>query len=147
MAYFVADRVDGRDHVNERLWATSVAVQRAIQEPSEITCPDDIGAQQGMLHPGICSGIDEDSVLPWVPDIVGQEWRSQDALLIVGTAYAGFISEFSGRHQKNTIGLGEYHELASQSVDAFQDRFIETVVNNDPAFYNPVSDLLDGLVD
>jgi hypothetical protein len=147
MAYFVADHVDGTDSVNEQLWATSVNVQHAIQEPNEISRAGDIGAQQAMLRPGICKGIDEDSVLPWVPDIVGREWRSQDAVLVVGTAYAGFISEFSGRHQKNTIGLGEYHDLASRPVGVFQARFIETVINDDPTFYNRVSALLDGSVD
>jgi len=139
MDYFAPARFDPKDHINERLWATSVTIQRAIQEPRDVASPDDIGAQQAMLR--------GDSVLPWVPDIVGSQWRHRDALLVVGTAYAGFISEFSGRHQKNTIALSKYYDLASQPVGIFQTQFLETVVSGDYAFYDPVADLLEGLVD
>lgn len=146
MAYFALAQLDTSDHANNRLWATSVAVQRAIQEPGDLASPDGVGAQQAMLRPNICNGIDEDSVLPWVPDMVGRQWRDLDALLVVGTAYAGFISEFAGRHQGNTMPLERYRDLVPQPVANFHTEFLNTVVKNDSAFYDPVSDLLNNLV-
>src|SRR4030095_14884020 len=81
------------DAVNEEIWARSPDLQRHIQPPEALQLAGAVGAQQAMLLD------DPHGVLPWVPDLLGMSWRERDALLVVGSAYAGFIAECSTRHR------------------------------------------------
>lgn len=76
------------DELNRRIWDESPRLQRDIQVQQDVLSAGAIGAQQAM----VC-----EQPLPWVPDIIGKESRAEDGVLIVGSAYAGFISEHSTR--------------------------------------------------
>ena len=141
MAYFETTKLDFLDAINQRIWSTSVTVQAAIQDTSDLRRMDAIGAQQAMLSPAMPDG----SVLPWVTDIVGRDWRAESAMLVIGASYAGIINEFSGRTR--SIALAEYCRLSKQPAGDFQKRFVETVIQDYISYYFPVSQLLDGVVD
>lgn len=108
MAYFETNKLDLQDAINQHIWSTSVTVQQAIQDTTDLRRKDAIGAQQAMLSPAMQEG----SVLPWITDMVGREWRAESAMLVVGAAYAGIINEFSGRTR--SMGLTEYCRLSKQ---------------------------------
>jgi hypothetical protein len=79
--------------------------------------------------------------LPWVPDLVGQDWRDESGVVVVGYAYAGFIREYSTRSA--TIPLDQY--LAASSVKDFQNLFLRYVVREDPSYYTPLQNLCSTL--
>jgi hypothetical protein len=114
------------DAINEAIWADSPALQRSVQAPDTLAAPGSVGAQQAM--------IDAHTVLPWVPDILGMHWRDPDAVIVIGSAYAGFIREFSGRIR--TMPLAEYRRALDWHD--FQNRFFRYVVTDDPNYYEPV---------
>lgn len=73
----------------------------------------EIGAQQAMRAP---------RRLPWVPDLVGVNWRSEKALIVVGSAYGAFITNSYGRHE---MSPSDYDQ---PTAGAFQKRFFDAVV-------------------
>jgi hypothetical protein len=141
MAYFETNKLDLQDAINQHIWSKSVTVQAAIQDTNDLRQKDAIGAQQAMLSPVMPEG----SVLPWITDMVGRDWRAESAMLVIGAAYAGIINEFSRR--TGSIALAEYCRLSKQAAGDFQKRFVETVVQDYTSYYVPVSQLLDGVVD
>jgi hypothetical protein len=143
--YYDKSKLCQADSINDDIWRASTSAQRAIQDPKLLTSEGEIGAQQAMLSSGITPAIVTTSVLPWVPDLVGNDWRSADALIVVGTAYAGFIREFSGR--ECCMGLDNYVALSRQSWLEFCNHFIDVVVLNDDDYYIPVAKLVEGVTD
>src|ERR1035438_6209280 len=83
------------DAINAEMWVRSPQLQLEIQHPHSLFKPGSVGPQQAMLEPDATLGIKLDTVLPWVPDIVGKEAEGDRAVLIYGSAYAGFIWEYS----------------------------------------------------
>lgn len=142
LAYWTAEawRVDGQgdycweDKLNEEIWSRSAAVQRMIQRPEDLCEEGHFGAQQAM--------VDGLSVLPWPPDLLGCEWFGPESLLIVGSAYAGFITEFSRRG--SSMVLCEYD--ARLRWQEFQERFLRHVVVNDRSYYGGLACLLANLL-
>lgn len=120
------------DEINDDIWRDSPAVQRSVQPPEVLGAPGAVGAQQAM--------IDGDDVLPWVPDLIGSNWRNKNALIIVGSAYAGFIREFSGRGA--TMPLSDYR--TARTWQDFQERFVATVVHPDVNYYRRLTALAGG---
>ena len=59
---------------------------------------------------------------PLVPDIVGKQWRSRKALVVVGSAYGPFIRNSHGAHEMSS---SDYDQ---PSAGGFQKRFVEAVV-------------------
>ena len=116
------------DSLNEDIWRTSPALQQEIQ-PAADARSSGIGAQQAMLLP--------DRPLPWVPDIVGTNWRQPDALAIVGSAYAPFVQGSAGR--SNAMPISRYAGAASWQE--FQQGFIGSVVDRDSSYYGPLASL------
>jgi len=145
MAYFDKTRLCRVDAVNDAIWLHSATAQTSIQHPNDLVGAESIGAQQAMMCAGIAPRILSGSILPWVPDLLGECWKSEDAVLVVGTAYAGFIREFSGR--PCCMGLTDYAGLAQNSWPDFHDSFIDQVVAKDSDYYGPVSTLVGGVVD
>ena len=86
------------DDVNEEIWSESSSVQESVQPLCDLRKLNAIGAQQGMIDPDPESDPPAtcETLLPWVPDLLGKNWRAEDSILIVGSAYAGFIKEYSG---------------------------------------------------
>ncbi len=118
------------DHLNEEIWSRSIGVQRRIQGPEEICEEGRFGSQQAM--------VDGQVVLPWPPDLLGFNWSKPGSLLIIGSAYAGFIREFSGRPA--SMLLCDYDEKLSWQ--GFQERFLRDVVAKDRVYYGGLATLL-----
>ena len=101
-----------------------------------------------MLEPYAALCIHNDTVLPWVPDIVGKEAEGSDAILIFGAAYAGFIREYSGRGA--CLGLADYAKFAlddgGDNWTGFQGAFLENVVAPDFVYYGRLASLFSSLV-
>ena len=72
MAFWALRNIDTRDALNEAMWAESPDVQATIQPYRDDWRVGEIGAQQAMRAP---------RRLPWVPDLVGVNWRSERKLL------------------------------------------------------------------
>ncbi len=82
MAFWSLDQLDLMDPLNEEIWIRSPEEQESIQPYRDNWAIGETGAQQAMRHP---------HRLPWVPDIVGRDWRSREALTIFGSAYGAFV--------------------------------------------------------
>jgi hypothetical protein len=95
-----------QDELNAEIWAKSPKVQGDIQTPLELGHEGAVGAQQAMIEDGLLPGVTSAKILPWVPDLVGAGWAQPDALLVVGSAYAGFIKELSRR--PHSLPLAKY---------------------------------------
>ena len=64
--------------------------------------------------------------------------------MVVGSTYAGFISEFAQR--KGTLPLEDYCASARcQSPEMFQRKFVELVMQPDFSYYGPIQTLLQGI--
>jgi hypothetical protein len=132
------------DPINAERWTRSLQLQFEIQPPVELTAPGSVGPQQAMLEPDPALGIDQNTVLPWVPDLVGNDAAGEHAILLFGAAYAGFIREYSCRGA--CLPLADYvaaakHDRAAGWV-AFQRLFLENVVQPDAAYYGRLASLL-----
>jgi hypothetical protein len=131
--------LDLYDALNEEIWARSQDVQSDIDPPASLRHVGAIGAQQAMIPSREESAP---SILPWVPDIVGKNWRSSHALHVIGAAYAGFIRELSGRG--GCLPLALYQD--ADSSRRFQEAFLPAVVRDDRDYYGPIDDLCSQFV-
>lgn len=141
MPFFDPDCYDFGDPTNEQVWEESPRRQHEIQHPATVAAPGMFGAQQAMLTAGIVPGFDANTVLPWVPDLVGREWKSKGAVFLVGSAYAGFIREYSGRNA--TMSLLRY--ATARTARQFQERFFQDVVEPDRDYYGKLAMLFGHL--
>jgi uracil-DNA glycosylase len=131
-AYWLSEyRCD--DDLNEEIWSTSPTVQRLVQKPQTLTADGCFGAQQAM--------IDGTTALPWPPDLLGSDWSKPGSLLIIGSAYAGFITEFSGRPA--SMALRDYDP--GLSYWKFQEKFLNCVVARDRGYYYGLATLLQNV--
>ena len=132
------------DTINADMWTRSPQLQREIQPPAALGKPGSVGPQQAMLEPDAALAIDADTVLPWVPDIVGKDADGDRAVLVFGAAYAGFIHEYSSRDA--CLPLSDYVQAAKRGDGdgwaAFQRLFLDKVVNPDVAYYGKLASLL-----
>lgn len=113
MAFWDLHHLDTDDLLNETIWVDSPAVQKTIQPYGSDWQDEMIGAQQAMRPP---------RSLRWVPDLVGMQWRSPKALVIVGSAYGPFIKNSHGAHE---MSPSEYDQATAAE---FQRRFVDIVV-------------------
>ncbi len=81
------------------------------------------------------------SPLPWVPDLVGRELRNGNGVLVVGSAYAGFIRSFCKR--ANAMPLSEYRDA---SLESFQRAFLRRVVAGDSKYYGKIAGLFEPIM-
>lgn len=116
----------------------SPEIQKQVQPADTLKQPGVIGAQQAMLDDSLLA---ERGPLPWVPDLVGNQWQDENGIVVVGSAYAGFIREFSTR--ATAMPLNQY--LAAVSVQDFQNLFLRYVVRSDPSYYTPIQNLCSDL--
>lgn len=131
------DNFDFADAGNGEIWSESPGLQREIQPPQCLRAPGSIGAQQAMLESGLLPDVTEESVLPWVPDLVGKKWKNRDSLLIVGSSYGAFIRELSGPDKY--MALSEY--VSADSVEVFTQRFLRDVVQSGANHYARIAAL------
>jgi hypothetical protein len=66
MAFWDRRLFDFDDTLNLDIFARSASIQR-----TQVGMPVVVGAEQAMLS---------SSPLPWIPDVVGKNWRSVDAI-------------------------------------------------------------------
>jgi hypothetical protein len=126
--------LDFNDPLNQEIWDQSPGVQMRLQRPESLESPGSYGPQQAMIeseHRELLSGR---PCLPWVPDLVGKDFRTAGRLAIVGSAYAGFIEEYSSR--PNTMSI---KDAAAESMERFQRAFCRVVVIGDRGYYSPLS--------
>lgn len=130
------------DSLNQMIWSESPRVQTALQPPATLRSAGLFGAQQAMNDAGIVPGVDEKTILPWVPDLVGRNSGTEDGLLVIGTAYAGFIREYSSRG--GIIPLSTYyaHATALKGYADFQRSFVKSVVSGDQNYYEKIASLM-----
>jgi len=136
------------DTLNAEMWTRSPQLQREIQSPHDLIGTGKVGPQQAMLEPDAALAITTDTVLPWVPDIVGKDADGDRAVIIFGAAYAGFIREYSSR--RACLGLSDYAKAATNDNEAnwtvFQRLFLNNVVARDAVsdgdYYGKLESLL-----
>ncbi len=104
------------DTLNAEMWTRSPQLQREIQSPHDLIGTGKVGPQQAMLEPDAALDIKTDTVLPWVPDIVGKDADGDRGVIIFGAAYAGFIREYSSR--RACLGLSDYAKAATNGNEA-----------------------------
>jgi hypothetical protein len=124
-SFWSVHELDLDDSLNLRIWTDSPGEQERIQPYRADWKIGDIGAQQAMRHP---------HRLPWVPDPVGLDWRSRDAMLILGSAYGPFIGG------DNRPGEMEPQEYDCESSGDFLKCFLRQVVETRP-YYRKIADL------
>jgi len=126
---FHTSRLDRDDVLNGTIWSESPKVQPEVQAPDQLQGAGALGAQQAMCG---------DPVLSWVPDLAGRRWCDPEAVIVVGSAYAGFVREYSSRGC--TLPLATYRQ--ARTWQDFQEMFVKEVVLADARYYGPVADLL-----
>jgi hypothetical protein len=128
-------QMDFRDDLNHRIWTESMALQAGIHSPQALRYVNAIGAQQAMLDPDPLAQppITAQTVLPWVPDLVGSNWEDDNSLLLVGSAYAGFIREYNERAKG--MRIKEYLDAVPKHWSDFQTEFIKQVIPDYRTYY------------
>ena len=117
------------------IWDDSIRMQKEIHETHD-GCQrrfgGEVGIQQAMIG---SSGFDTDP-LPMVPDLVGKDAgkRRDKTVLIVGSAYAPFISGISHRD-----GIADRDYRTAGSAAEFQQLFFTKVIAGDNAYYEPLA--------
>jgi hypothetical protein len=117
--------LDLRDDLNEKIWSGSRSR----------------GASLRRLFP-LAGGLQDmgSSPLPWVPDIVGSDWKARADVLVVGSAYSPF---FDGAARTATMPRRLYAE--AESAAQFIRGFLSYVVAPDHAYYGKLGRLLTGV--
>ena len=125
---------DLNDKINAEIWADSPQLQQGIHPPLALEAAGAFGAQQAMIELAdrvFWDNLQPPSILPWVPDLVGKRWKKKDAVFVVGSAYAGFIKEYSTR----TAAMNLCCYATANSATQFQERFLQDVVQPDSDYY------------
>lgn len=130
------------DEVNESIWLESASVQEGVQPASDLRRLNAFGAQQSMVDPDPESDPPTtcETRLPWAPDLLGRDWMAEEGILIVGSAYAGFVKEYSGG-----VGMHLRDYLACKTANEFRAHFIEQVVGAFRKYYGFVERLGESL--
>lgn len=118
--------LDLDDAINAEIWANSRRIQAAISDAHPEAAADIL---QAVLAGG---------PLPWVPDLVGRDWKEAGSLFVVGSAYAPFLDTYAGRAR----AMSEHTYRRSPTPSAFQRSFVRDVVSDDTSYYGPLLQLL-----
>ena len=133
-------RTQTPDIVNDDIWRSSVAIHSQPSfQANLLRLPGSVGAQQAMLDPVVHPWPSVGVVAPWVPDVLGEDWTHPNAIFVVGSALAGFIKDYSGRH--HVMDLNDY--LGAQDWQAFQKTFVRDVVVGDSDHYERLCPLIN----
>ena len=132
MTYWREHALDLDDPLNREIWMRSPELQLEIDHPRHLQLPGSVGAQQAMVG---------NAALPWVPDLVGHSVSEGNAVLVIGSAYAGFIGGVSKR--SSTIPESDYRE---NTMAAFQRAFLSHVVVEDSSYYGKIKRMLAAAV-
>jgi hypothetical protein len=97
-----------KDEINDSIWKESPKRQVDLAREFRVTMLGDIGGQQAMFDEGHQPG-GPTNPLPWVPDLVGKNSDGENAVMIVGSAYAPFVRGYTRRARR--MGLQQYHDV------------------------------------
>jgi len=126
------------DPVNRSIWTESVALQRKIAGDKPL--PLDVGAQQAMPKVRQQNLFSATDPLPWVPDLVGEQFgKDRRSVLVVASSYNGFIEGYSSRGA--VMPVVDYAGAKNAGVDGlgrFIARFKECVVEGAEDYYQPI---------
>jgi hypothetical protein len=128
--FWSMEELDLDDSLNKEIWRDSPREQEQIQPYRADWHAGAIGAQQAMRHP---------YRLRWVPDPVGRDWKSRDALFIFGSAYGPFVG---GGDRPHEIDPTDYD---CRSSAEFLERFLKSVVIT-RLYYTRVAELASTVV-
>jgi hypothetical protein len=91
-----------------------------------------------MLDPAVTSAL-APLVLPWVPDLLGDDWTHECVIVIVGQNYGQFVTGYTNRPKRMSA---QAYGTATTWQD-FQRTFIPDVVINDDQYYEKLAPLLN----
>jgi hypothetical protein len=133
--------VGDTDRINDEIWNQSPQRQSELAAQFPVGATGCIGGQQAMFRTrGRGSRFEP---LPWVPDLVGRKSQQKNAVMIIGSAYAPFVTGFtSGRGRNGQMTLAEYQDYYNWYD--FQSLFLTRVVENDSSYYENIRKLLEG---
>ena len=92
-----------------------------------------------MMDPAVLGQAAAGIVLPWVPDVLGADWKDERAVHLVGLAYAGFIKEISSRY----LPFSDYLQACTAHWHRFADVYLRHVIQGDSDYYERLSPILD----
>ncbi len=129
-AFWSVDDLDLEDSLNCEIWRDSPEQQEQIQPYKTCWEVGAVGAQQAMRSP---------YRLPWVPDPVGRDWKSRDALFVFGSTYGPFVG-----------GHGQVHEMRPADYDQrssgeFLRHFFRDVIEN-RLYYKRIAGLASAVI-
>jgi hypothetical protein len=129
----------GKDTINEVIWKDSPRIHNLPGfTPSNLQNPGSLGAQQAMLDPAVTFGLGT-LVLPWVPDLLGDEWTHQCGIVIVGQNYGQFVTGYTNRPRR----MSAQAYATATTWQGFQARFTPDVVIDDDQYYEKLAPLLN----
>jgi hypothetical protein len=96
-------------------------------------------AQQTLLDPSVFGREADGLVLPWVPDVLGCQWDHDNAVHIVGSAYAGFIQGIS----KRRLTFDGYLRTSRLLWHDFAELYLKHVIQGDCDYYEPLCPVLE----
>ena len=130
----------GTDTINETIWKDSPRVHaKPGFTPTDLDAPERLGAQQAMLDPALTPYLGMPSrVLPWVPDLLGEDWTHECGIVIIGQNYGQFVTGYTTRRKRMSA---QAYANATTWQD-FQRTFIPDVVINDNDYYEKLAPLL-----
>lgn len=131
---------NAQDCINEEIWAKSADIHKhGIFTPASLAAAGCYGAQQAMMDPVVVGQAAAGIVLPWVPDILGANWKDARAVHVVGWAYAGFVKEISSRY----LPFSDYLQASKAHWKDFADLYLRHVIQGDCDYYEPLSPILE----
>jgi hypothetical protein len=128
------------DPVNESIWIDSPPIHaRQGFTPAGLTHPGAVGAQQAMLDPTVTIGLANPApILPWVPDLLGNEWTHECGIVIIGQNYGQFIAGYTTRPKC----MSAHVYAMATDWQGFQKTFVKEVVIDDKLYYERLAPLL-----
>jgi hypothetical protein len=135
---------DLTDSLNQTIWSKSPKLQRALQSPEDLLKPGSVGSQQAMIEEDPELNCTRSTVLPWIPDLVGMDYKD-GGVLIVGSSYPGLIEEYSGGPLTMPLRYYLFAAGHAEGASIFQQQFLRQVVDPDQNHYGPIGTLMDGV--
>jgi len=111
-----------QDVINDSIWKESPGRQAALAAQFPVGHVGVVGGQQAMFAEGGQPG-GPINPLPWVPDLVGKRSSGKNAVMIIGSAYAPFVTGFTRRARRMNLTdyAGTWWEFLSGDAGFLQE--------------------------
>jgi hypothetical protein len=129
------------DPINDSVWTNSPARQIELCGQYPVDAEGSVGGQQAMLLPQAGLPGDAENPVSWVPDLVGRESDKGRGVMVIGSAYAPFVENYTGR--LHAIGEIHYRNCGNWSdfLSSPPNGFLQRVVYGDHAYYGKIEEL------